>query len=474
MIELPEIMSEHPNHECGVVGIFSPKINVSSDLYFSLIALQNRGQENSGICVFDQNGTPNLHVGKGLVYSVFREEDIIKLEGNVGVGHNRYGTTGGTSIGNAQPFLLESELGNFAFAHNGNVFNADYLKSNLQSRGISFNSSSDSEVLAKLIANATGNTFTEKIKNVAPQIKGAYSFVIATKNSLIGARDPRGFWPLSLGKINGSGYMFASETNAIERIGGEVVGDVANGDIVTIDHEGISKDSLGRKEESLCSFEFFYFSDPYSKLLGRRVWTARFEMGKAAAREHYFDSDVVVPVPATGNVMAEGYAVESGIPLMGLLPRNRWLGRTFIEPNQRLREAQAKAKYGILHEIVNGKKVVYIDDSIVRGTTTRNTINLFWEAGAKEVNVVITAPPIIKECYVGVDTADTSELIAAFKSVEDIRHFIKATRLGYLSLESGLKSIGSDICDRLCVSCFTGKYQMQVPNKRDKLILEKI
>ncbi|OGE34277.1 amidophosphoribosyltransferase [Candidatus Daviesbacteria bacterium RIFCSPLOWO2_01_FULL_43_38] len=464
---------ESPQHECGITGVYSPKSSVSSDIYYALIALQNRGQQNSGMCVFNEYGTPLLRKGPGLVYNVFNEENIKPLRGDIGVGHNRYGTTGGPSISNAQPFLLDSDLGPFAFVHNGNIFNAQYLKDDLEARGENFESTSDSEVIARLIACSPGHTFVEKIKAAAPRFEGAYSFIIATKDSLIGVRDPRGFWPLSLGKVNGSGHMFASETNALDRVGGKFLKEVENGEIIVVDREGISRDSLGKEQESLCSFEFYYFSDPLSIHLGKRVRDARRQMGRLLAKEHPLKADLVVPVPETAWPIAEGYAEASGISLNGALVRNRWLGRTFIEPSQRMREEKAKGKYGVLPEEVDGKRVIVVDDSIVRGTTTARTINLFWEAGAKEVHVLISAPPIIRECHLGVDTADASELIAAHKRVDEVRDFIKASYLGYLSLESGIQAMGLQLRDRLCASCFTGKYLMQVPQRHDKFILEK-
>jgi len=464
---------ESPQHECGIVGVYSPKSSVSSDLYYALIALQNRGQQNSGMCVFNEQGTPLLHKGPGLVYSVFNEENIEPLKGDIGVGHNRYGTTGGSSVSNGQPFLLDSDLGPFAFVHNGNIFNAHCLKENLEGQGESFESTSDSEVIARMIARSPGRTFVEKIKAAAPRFEGAYSFIIATKDSLIGVRDPRGFWPLSLGKVNGSGHMFASETNALDRVGGKFLKEVENGEIIVVDREGISRDSLGKEQESLCSFEFYYFSDPLSIHLGKRVRDARRQMGRLLFKEHPVDADLVVPVPETAWPIAEGYAEASGIPLNGALVRNRWLGRTFIEPSQRMREEKAKGKYGVLPEEVAGKRVIVIDDSIVRGTTTARTINLFWEAGAEAVSALISAPAITGVCFTGVDTADIEELIAAHKTIDMIRESIHATYLGYLSLESGMEAIGPELRNRLCVSCFTGRYSMQVPEKRDKFILEK-
>ncbi|MBI4036992.1 amidophosphoribosyltransferase [Candidatus Daviesbacteria bacterium] len=466
---------EAPKHECGVLGIFSKDKPVSQDLFYGLIALQNRGQEGSGIGVFTDDGQIRLHKERGLVHAVFGERDIDWLAGRIGIGHNRYGTTGSSSKENTQPYIISSDLGPFIIGHNGNVFNADELRKRLEFEGMKFTSTSDSEVIAQLIATSPGDTFVEKIKTAAPQLRGAYSLVLATKDSLVGVRDSHGIWPLSLGRINGTGYILASETNALDKTGSKFIEDVAPGTIITIDQTGVQHDNLDRKQEALCSFEFYYFSDPASKLLGKRVENARFEMGKLLAREHPLDVDWVLPIPETARPAAEGYSCASKIPVRGALIRNRWLGRTFIEPSQRLREQAAELKYTPLAEIINGQRIVVIDDSIVRGTTTRRIVRLLKGAGASEVNVLITAPPIIRECWFGVDTADQTELIAAqFQGkVDEIKQFIEADYLGYLSLEFGLQAIGPALKNRVCTSCFTGSYPMQVPCKRDKFILER-
>lgn len=465
---------ESPQHECAVIGIFSVDKPVSQDIYYGLLAMQNRGQESSGMTVYNPSGIPHRHKNLGLVNAVYDQSDIDGLYGYIGVGHNRYGTTGNPTIANAQPLAGESALGEFDLAHNGNLINAHELRQDLEVKGERFSSTSDSEVIAKLIATLPGNTYVEKIKKAASYLQGAYSCVVATRDSLIGFRDPYGVWQLNLGKLNGNGYVMASETNAIEKVGGEFVRNIENGEIVVVDKEGVSSDSLGRKPESLCSFEYFYFSDPFSKIMDRRVEGARFDMGRFLYREHKFEGDLVLPVPETARPAAEGYAYESKIPLRGALIRNRWLGRTFIQPSQRIRELEALLKYGVLSEIVDDKEIVVIDDSIVRGTTTRRIVHILRQAGAKKINVLSTAPPIIGACCLGVDTANKNELIATTKTISEIRDFIKTDQLGYLSLESGLQAIGDNLRDRLCVSCFTGKYQMKIPEKHDKFILEHV
>lgn len=464
---------ESPQHECAVIGIISPDKPVSQDLYYGLIAQQNRGQEGSGMAVFNPFGQLKLHKDLGLVNAVYDQNDIDGLFGYVGVGHNRYGTTGSHLVCNTQPFSFECDLGSFAFVTNGNVFNAQVVRKKLESEGAIFISSSDSEVIAALIACSPGRTFVDKIKVATQELQGAYSCLIATEDSLIGFRDPHGIWPLNYGRINGSGYAFASETNALEKLGVKEIEEVENGGIVTADFEKLNFDNLGQKPPSLCSFEFYYFSDPFSMHLGRRVEGARFDMGRQLALEHPFEADLVCCIPETSRSIAEGYAFQSKAPLRSVLIRNRWLGRTFIEPSQKLRDLAASYKYGILKEIVEGKIVNVVDDSIVRGTTTGKTINIFRDAGAKEVNVLIAAPPIKAPCWFGIDTASKEDLIAARITIPKIRDYIGADKLGYLSLEGGMRAIGEDISSRLCVSCFTGKYQMQVPGRRDKLILER-
>jgi amidophosphoribosyltransferase len=465
---------ESPHHECAVFGIISPGHNVSQDIYYALLAQQNRGQENSGMAVFDRFGRLNLHKDLGLVNSVFTPSDIEGLPGEIGLGHNRYGTTGSPSVANGQPFVFESDLGQFAFVTNGNVFNAADLKIQLLAQGVRFDSSSDSEVIGKWIARATGETFLDKIKAATPDFQGSYSCIISTDSSLIAFRDPYGFWPLNYGSINENGFAIASESNALNKLNSSSIGEIPHGGILIIDQDGLKFDSLGQKEENFCSFEFFYFSDGITIHLGRRVAGARFDMGRQLAREHPFNADLVCPVPETARPIAEGYAYESGIPLMSVLIRNRHLGRTFIEPSQRSRDLAAGLKYGVVEEEVRGKRVVVADDSIVRGTTTKKTINLFKKAGAREIDVVIAAPPIKAPCYFGIDTANKDELIAARFSVSQIRDFIEADNLGFLSLQGGLQAIGGSVAHRLCVSCFTGEYQMEVPLKRDKFVLEHI
>lgn len=465
---------ETPQHECAVMGVYAPGRSVSNDLYYGLLAMQNRGQQSSGIAVIDSERQFRMHKGLGLVNAVFDQQEIDHLDGEIGVGHNRYGTTGSDSIENAQPYLIDSNLGRFAFVHNGNVYNAPELRSELEKKGIEFRSTSDSEVIAQLIATSPGRNFVEKIKSAGPRLEGAYSYVLASQEGLIGGRDPHGVWPLSMARFNGNGYVFASETNAFQRLNGHSIEDVDHGEIVVINEKGVIRDSLEKKSPTLCSFEYFYFSDPYSKILGRRVEGARFDMGVQLAKEHPFDADWTVPIPETARPAAEGYAFASGVPLRSALIRNRWQGRTFIEPSQRLREVAASMKYGPLSEIIEGSRIILVDDSIVRGTTTRRIIDLVRKAGAAEIYVLITAPPIIDVCHYGIDTADKSELIAANMTTEEIRDYIGADRLGFLSLEGGVGAIGKNLEDKLCTSCFTGNYQMKVPQFRDKLVLEAV
>lgn len=466
---------EAPQHECAVIGILCPGEEVSKSLYYGLQAMQNRGQEGSGILTFKENGELRLRKSLGLVNAVFTEKNIEYLDGDIGIGHNRYGTTGSNTPENTQPIIVESDLGPAAIAHNGNAFNVSDLRLDLEAQGMTFESTSDSEVIGKLIANSPGKSFVEKIKSAAPKIQGAYTLIISTPDSMIGVRDPWGTWPLSLGSFNSHGYMLASETNGIEKSGGKFIRDIENGEIIVIDREGAPySDKLKSEQEALCSFEFYYFGDPYSKYLGRRVEGARFDMGKYLYEEHPAKADWVIPIPETGRPAAEGYAYASKIPVRGALVRNRWMGRTFIEPDQRLRDLGAALKYGPLGEVIEDRKLVIIDDSIVRGTTTRKTMKLIREAGAKEIHLRITAPPIIERCYFGIDMAEIDELIAAHKSIPEIRDFLEVESLGFLSLESGKKAIGTELKNRLCTSCFTTKYNVKVPEMGNKFVLEKV
>ncbi len=466
---------EAPQHECALEGISCPGELVSKSLYYGLEAQQNRGQEGSGIVTVNPKGEFKLHKKQGLVNAVFSDEDIDYLDGDIGLGHNRYGTTGSNIVENLQPIIIDSDLGFFAIGHNGNDFNARVIREELEAGGETFVSSTDSEVIGKLISHSPGRSFVEKIKSASKKIQGAYALILATPSSMIGVRDPYGTWPLSLGSFNSHGYVLASETNGIEKAGGKFIREIENGEIIIIDREGKPySDSLGKEQEQFCSFEFYYFADPYSIYMDRRVEGARFDMGRLLFKEHPVKADWVMPIPETARPASEGFSYASMIPTRGSLIRNRWMGRTFIQPDQRLRELGASLKYGPVSEAIEGQKLVVVDDSIVRGTTTRKTIRLVREAGAKEIHLRITAPPVVEECFLGIDTAKKEELIAVDKSVSEIADFLEVDSLGFLSLDGGMKAIGTQLKDRLCASCFTGKYNRIVPNFRNKFVLESV
>jgi len=462
---------EKPRHECGIVGIYSPGNNAARELYYSLITLLNRGQESSGIATYDGNKI-HLHKGKGIPYSVFDEESLDEIPGFLGIGHNRYGTTGIQPEINAQPMVEDTFDGKIALAHNGNIVNAAELKAELVDLGEKFQSTSDTEIIVKLFARANGDSWQERIRNATDKLHGAYSIVMLADGKLFGVRDPLGFWPLCLGKLNDEGYILASESAVLDYSGAEFVREIEHGEIITIG-EGVPKSEfLPREKSSFCIFEFYYFANPDSSFFGRRIYSARKEMGRKLWEEYPVDADVVVPIPETAIPAAIGFSEASGIPTDRVLGKNRYALRTFIAPTQRMRDADARRKYNPYKELIEGKKVVLIDDSIVRGTTTPKVIELLQKAGAKEVHMRITAPPIKHPCFFGIDMATKRELIASEKSVAEIGKHIGADSLGYLSLESGLKAINSALRKDLCTACFTGEYSIEAPQGYDRAVFE--
>jgi len=474
---------DKPRHGCGVVGIYHPNAEILSTLYQSLISLQNRGQESSGVAILNDRGLQVLK-DKGLVLQVYgwQGERLSLLEtGQIAIGHNRYGTTGDPEkiLQNAQPIIVESNLGQMTLSHNGNLVNSLELRRELEEKEEIFLSTSDSEVIAKLIATSEGQTWQEKIKNAAKKLNGAYSLTMIAGGNLIGVRDPLGFWPLVLGRYNEDGYMLASESGAFNFTGVEFIREVEPGEIITIGKDGLRSDFITRGKSAFCMFEFYYFSQESTIHKDFPVEQARFNMGIGLWEEHPVQADWIIPVPETARPAAEGFSYASGIPNRSLLPKNRSLFRIFIQPDQRIRELEIRLKHTPLAYELRGKRIVLIDDSIVRGTTTGRIIRLLKEkAGVKEVHMRITAPPITDPCFFGVDTATRWELAAAQYSIEEIRENIGADSLGFLSLERGLKAIAGalweELYKKLCTACFTGKYPLKVPQERDKLVLERI
>ncbi len=406
----------------------------------------------------------------GLVSQVFDEESLSQLTGNIAIGHNRYSTTGASRICNAQPIVVGSGENLMAVAHNGNIVNSAHLYKELSEKGYTFNSTTDSEVIANLIHSAPGSDYTEKIRHAMRRIQGAYCLVILTKDQLIAVRDPLGVRPLCLGKINGY-WVVASESCALDHIGALFVRDIEPGEIVVIDAKGTRSYREPIEKKATCIFEYIYFARPDSIVDGRLVYSARQAMGARLAEEYPVEADLVVGVPDSATVAGIGYATQSGIPQGEGLIKNRYVGRTFIAPDQRMRDLGVKMKFNPLRDILNNKRVVLVDDSIVRGTTTPKVINLLRKAGAKEVHMRVCAPPIRHPCFFGVDMASRWELIAAQKSVEGVREYIGADSLGYISIDGLVKSVGLPK-NSFCMACFTGDYPIPVQLQMDKLALE--
>ena len=441
---------------CGVVGVFAPGRDVARLAFFALYALQHRGQESAGIAVSDGHGI-SAHVEMGLLGAIFDEEILSRLTGFLAIGHTRYSTTGSSVVVNAQPLLEQSTLGEFVFAHNGNLTNHEAMREKL-SPDLTLVATSDSEVLSKAIVDTEKPTMEERIAEVMTRAEGAYSCVVGTERELYGFRDPWGVRPLCIGQLEEGGYVIASESCAIATVGAKYLREIEPGEIVRIDDDGLHSRRTAREEPpALCMFEYIYFARPDSKLNNRSIYVARFEMGKQLAREHPVAADVVMAVPDSAIPGGIGFATESGLPYVEGLIKNRYIGRTFISPDQAMRNQGVALKFNPILENLNGQRVVVVDDSIVRGTTTPRIVKLLRDAGAREVHVRVTSPPILNPCYLGVDMATHEELIAANLSVEEIRQKIGADSLGYLSLEGLIASTGRDASE-FCLGCLIGKY----------------
>jgi amidophosphoribosyltransferase len=457
-------------HEsCGVFGVYAPGINVGQTTFFALFALQHRGQESAGIAVTDGNGI-KIHTRMGLVSQAFTETDLALLQGYIGIGHNRYSTTGSSKPMNAQPIIAKSEGLTIAIAHNGNIINAKLLRDELQERGYQFNTSSDSEVIANLILASVGQNWPEKIEHAMYRLQGAYSLVILTENQLIAVRDPFGVRPLCLGSIDG-GWCIASESCALDHIGAQFTREIDPGEILAIDSHGVQSFKKESDRKALCIFEYIYFARPDSIIQGKLLYQAREAMGRRLSEEYPVDADFVMGVPDSATAAGIGYANASGIPYCEGLLKNRYVGRTFIEPEQRIRELGVQLKFNPLSRIIAGKRLVVVDDSIVRGTTTPRVVSLLRKAGAKEVHLRICAPPIRYPCFFGVDMATKWELIAARKTIPEIREHLGADSLGYLSVDGLIRAVDLPK-DIFCLACFTGEYPIPVQIEMDKLALE--
>ena len=444
------------HEECGIFGIFNQE-DASKLTYFALYALQHRGQESAGIAVSDGEKLL-IYKDLGLVSEVFDEEKLKTLQGNCAIGHVRYSTAGANIWENSQPLLKNFKGGTFSLAHNGNLVNQAELKAKLKEKGIQNNSSTDSEVISNLIKTTPEENIEKNIEIVAAQLKGAFSLVIMTEDKLIGFKDPFGFHPLALGKL-GDSYAFSSETCAFNLIGAEFIREVEPGEMVVIDKEGMrSIKIVSNDRKSFCIFEFVYFARPDSNIYGENVALIRQKMGRRLAREHPVQADIVVPVPDSGISAAIGYTAQSGIPYEEGLIKNRYIGRTFIQPEQLIRDFGVKIKLSPIKEIIKGKRVILIDDSIVRGTTSRKIVDLVRNAGAHEVHVRISSPPIYFPCFYGIDTPNRENLRASNHSLKETEKWIGVDSLAYLSIE-GLCSVFDKIpTDNFCLACFNGKY----------------
>jgi len=456
------LMRDRFREECGIFGIYGAP-EASNLTYLALYAMQHRGQESAGIVSSD--GEKLYHeVSMGLVADIFNEERLKRLPGRIAIGHNRYSTTGSSLIKNAQPVLMEYLRGSLALGHNGNLVNCLKIRDELEHRGSIFRSSTDSEVILHLIAMSREKKLVDRITEALKRIKGAYSLVVVSEKELIAVRDPHGFRPLCLGRL-GDAHVVSSESCALDLIEATYVREIEPGEILRIDENGIeSFKPFPPKKYSHCIFEFVYFARPDSCLFGKNVYTVRKNLGRTLAREAGVDADIVIPVPDSGVPAALGYAEESGIPLeMGLI-RNHYVGRTFIEPRQSIRHFGVKIKLNAIRDCIKGKRVVVIDDSIVRGTTSRKIIQMIRSAGAKEVHMRISSPPTANPCYYGIDTPTKSELIGSSHSVKEIGKYITADSVAYLSLE-GLKSTVHPDQENYCCACFNGEYPVEFPWK---------
>ncbi|MBI2864378.1 MAG: amidophosphoribosyltransferase [Chloroflexi bacterium] len=465
-------MTENPHEACGIFGVFARGEDVARVTFFGLFALQHRGQESAGIATADGLRISN-HTGMGLVSQVFDEDNLQDLEGHIAIGHNRYSTTGSSRPINAQPVVVDGCCGQLALAHNGNITNAKDLRDELRGLGHEFATSTDSEVIAHLLVSSPGESWVERSQETMRRLTGAYSLVAATRNTLMGMRDPLGLRPLCLGQLAG-GWVLASESCALDHIGAQFIREIEPGEMVIIDDEGV-KSHVGRAsiKRALCIFEFIYFARPDSIIDRRLIYLARQAMGAELAREYPIEADLVIAIPDSATAAGIGYARASGIPFSEGLLKNRYIGRTFIQPDQRIREAGVKLKFNPLPEVLAGQRVIVLDDSIVRGTTTPRVVALLRKAGAKEVHMRICAPPIRYPCFFGVDMATRGELIAFQRSVTEIERYIGADSLGYLSLEGLIRAINLPQ-DSFCLACFTGKYPMPVQLEMDKLALETV
>ena len=464
-------MQEYPKHYCGVFGIFGHP-NAAELTYYGLYALQHRGQESAGIVTSDGKQF-RTHKGMGLVSQVFDGEILHNLVGSLAVGHTRYSTTGSSHLRNAQPLTADCVRGQIAVAHNGNLTNAAQLRDELEAKGSMFQTTVDSEIILNLMAQPTLNGYDNYLLQAVHRLEGAYSVVMMTEQELVGLRDPFGFRPLCIGKV-GDAWVLASETCALDLIHAKFVRDVEPGEIVAINQDGLSSVQAFPEQtrRAFCIFEYVYFARPDSTIAGRNVYKVRVEMGRQLAREFPIEADVVVPVPDSGNCAALGYSLESDIPYEMAFVRNHYVGRSFLQPSQLIRDFDVRVKLNLITELVKGKRVIVVDDSIVRGTTCKARVNNLKEAGAKEVHVLVSCPPHMNPCVYGIDFPDRNKLMAANHSLEEIRNYLNADSLHYLSKHGLVKATGLP-ASSFCMACYDGDYPVPFDPAVDKHIIER-
>jgi amidophosphoribosyltransferase len=454
---------------CGIFGIYGHK-DAARLTYLGLYALQHRGEESAGIIASDGKKI-KVHKGMGLVSDVFQESTMKSLRGNLAIGHVRYSTTGSSISKNIQPFLVAHRKGHMSVAHNGNLVNTLKLRREMEEEGSIFQTSMDSEIMVHLIAKVRDKDLKEKVKKAFSQLEGAYSVTLIINDTLVGARDPHGFRPLCIGKLDDA-YILASETSALDLIQAQYVREVEPGEIVFIDNKGLrSIKPFLKKQHSFCIFEYIYFARPDSNIFGKNVYLTRKRLGKQLAKEHPVKADLIMPIPDSGNYAALGFAEESQIPYEIGMIRNHYIGRTFIQPSQFIRDFRVKVKLNPIKDVLKSKRIVIVEDSIVRGTTSKARVKTLREAGAKEIHMRVSCPPLISPCFYGIDFPTKKELIASNRTVESIRDFIRLDSLKYLSLEGMLKSMFLPKED-FCTACFTGKYPTWLPKKISKKMLE--
>jgi amidophosphoribosyltransferase len=464
-------MQPYPKHYCGVFGIYGHP-NAAELTYYGLYALQHRGQESAGIVSSDGKQF-RVHKGMGLVSQIFNGDILHGLVGTMAVGHTRYSTTGSSHLRNAQPLTVDCARGQIAIAHNGNLTNAAQLREELENRGSIFQTTVDSEIILHLMAQPILNGQENNLIETIRRIEGAFSLVIMTESELIGVRDPHGFRPLCIGQL-GDGWVLSSETCALDLIHAKFVRDVEPGEIVIIGKDGIRsvKAFPDQERRAFCIFEYVYFARPDSTIANRNVYKVRVEMGRQLARENSVEADIVVPVPDSGNYAALGYSLESGIPYEIAFIRNHYVGRSFLQPSQLIRDFNVRVKLNLIPELVKDKRVIIVDDSIVRGTTCKARVNTLKEAGAKEVHVRVSCPPHMHPCVYGIDFPDRNKLMAANYSIDEIRKYLNADSLAYLS-QSGMVEATGLGKEAFCMACYDGAYPVPYDPKMDKHIMER-